>query len=862
VIQYIPERYLLEDYKKMFSSKRWAFLSFMLVLALILVACGGDDEATPEPVEEATAVVEVGEEPTVEVEEEPDEVMAEFDCHGASDGDQVTVLYQWSGAQEEAFQAIMAPLTEACGITIAPESSRDQALLDTRVQAGTPWDIVIWPTTGPTLQYTEQLVGLGDAAADVNSYDTYWIDLGTIGGQWLAVPVKADIKSIIWYSPVAFDAFGYEVPTTFEGLDALVEQMVSDGNVPWSMGMESGDATGWTGSDFIQDLLHVTQGPDYVLGIIDGTIPYDDAGVAEVYEIYAKWASDATYTVGGADGTLSVGFLDAIYKQSGFAGDAVVEQFPELSYGIDFDFFGFPGAQGLQGGADWLMVFNPSPAVQAVVDYITSEAGGQAWAAEGFDLSPNRAAVGNYANEQLANKGGILANATGFAPDIGDSVPGGFGSAEWTAIVDVVSGGDVRNALADAAAVQAEALGMAVSADMGIDCMGASAGDEVTILYQWSGAQEESFDEAVAPVVEACGIVLAPESSRDQALLDTRVQAGTPWDIVIWPTTGPVGQYSDQLIALGDSAAHADNYRDYWIDLGSVGGEWLAVPVKADIKTIIWYSPEVFAAFGYQVPETFDELDALVEQMVGDGNVPWSMGLESGDATGWTGSDFIQDLLLVQQGPSYVLDIIDGSVSYDDAGVVDAYTTYAAWASDETYTVGGADGTLSVGFLNAIYKPFSDPPEAMMVKQSGFAGGAVAEQFPELVYGTDYDFFAFPGAQGMQGGADWLMVFNATPAAQALVAYMTSAAGAENWAGVGFDLSPNSAATGAYTDDALSKKAVALAGASGFTPDIGDSIPGGFGSAEWAAIVDVIGGGDIAAALAEAAAVQAEATGQ
>ena len=45
-----------------------------------------------------------------------------------------------------------------------------------------------------------------------------------------------------------------------------------------------------------------------------------------------------------------------------------------------------------------------------------------------------------------------------------------------------------------------------------------------------------------------------------------------------------------------------------------------------------------------------------------------------------------------------------------------------------------------------------------MVKQSGFAGGVVAEQFPELEYGTDYDFFAFPGAQGMQGGADWLHV--------------------------------------------------------------------------------------------------------
>ncbi|RLC94007.1 MAG: hypothetical protein DRI77_11340, partial [Chloroflexi bacterium] len=251
----------------------------------------------------------------------------------------------------------------------------------------------------------------------------------------------------------------------------------------------------------------------------------------------------------------------------------------------------------------------------------------------------------------------------------------------------------------------------------------------------------------------------------------------------------------------------------------------------------------------------------LVEQMVADGNVPWSMGMESGDATGWTGSDFIQDILLVQQGPDYVLDIISGDVPYDDAGVKEAYQTYGKWAKDPVYTVGGAEGTVSTGFLDAIYKVFSDPPEAMMVKQSGFAGGAVAEQYPDLEYGTDYDFFGVPGAQGLQGGTDLMMVFNDTPAAKAVVAYLTSANGAQEWAKVGFDLSPNSQAAGAYTDPALAKKAAILASATGFTPDIGDSIPGGFGKAEWKAIVDYVNdAADLDAALAEAAAVQAAAT--
>ncbi|WKZ37358.1 MAG: ABC transporter substrate-binding protein [Anaerolineales bacterium] len=395
----------------------------------------------------------------------------------------------------------------------------------------------------------------------------------------------------------------------------------------------------------------------------------------------------------------------------------------------------------------------------------------------------------------------------------------------------------------------------AVSAEM---CMDAQPGDEVSMLYQWSGQEEERLNQILQPLVDTCGIVLAPESTRDQALLDTRVQAGTPPDIAFWQVTQLV-QYQNQLKTMDSLGANRDNYSDFFIEPMTIDGKWLGLPVKADIKSIIWYSPANFEALGYSVPSTWDELDALVEQMVADGNVPWSMGLESGDATGWTGSDFLQDIMLVQQGPDYVNGIIDGSIPYDDAGVAQAYETYGKWAMDPAYTVGGAQGTLSTAFLAAIYKPFSDPPEAMMVKQSGFAGGEVQKQFPDLVYGTDYDFFPVPGAQGLQGAVEPMMAFSDKPAVKAIVAYLSSDVGGANWAIAGFDLSPNKGATGNYTDAALIKKGEALANTQGFTPDIGDTIPGGFGSAEWTAIVDFLNGGDLASALAAAAAVQAEA---
>jgi alpha-glucoside transport system substrate-binding protein len=395
-------------------------------------------------------------------------------------------------------------------------------------------------------------------------------------------------------------------------------------------------------------------------------------------------------------------------------------------------------------------------------------------------------------------------------------------------------------------------------ADTSIDCMGAKEGDEITMLYQWSGVEEENLNKILQPFVEACGVTISPESTRDQALLDTRVQAGTPPDIAFWNVT-QLEQYQDQLFAMPDLGVNEENYSDFWSDIGSVNGKWLGLPVKADPKTLVWYSPANFEEAGYDVPTTWDALNTLVEQMVADGKTPWSMGFESGDATGWTGTDFVQDILLVKQGPEYVSGIIDGSVPYNDPGVKEAWQIYGKWAMDENYTIGGTDGTVSIGFNDAILRVFSSPPEAMMVKQSGFAGGTITETYPDLEYGTDYDFFGVPDAQGLQGGSDWMMSFSDKPAVKALVAYLSSDIGGQKWAEVGFDLTPNLAGQGNYTDESLQNKAEILYNAEGFVPDIGDSIPGGFGSAEFAGITEYVNGGDLDAVLDNLAQVQLEA---
>ncbi len=415
-------------------------------------------------------------------------------------------------------------------------------------------------------------------------------------------------------------------------------------------------------------------------------------------------------------------------------------------------------------------------------------------------------------------------------------------------------------ALAALALVGMTSLSVVAAQSSTIDCKGAKSGDTVSVLYQWSGEEETHFSNIVKPLVDACGIVFQPESTRDQALLDTKVQAGTPPDIAFWTLAAAI-RYQDQLQPMDKLGADASNYADWAVKEGTVGGKWIALPVKADIKTIIWYSPAEFDAKGYTVPTTWDELVTLADTMAAAGDIPWSTGLESGDATGWTGADFIEDIMLTMQGPDYVQGIIDGTVPFNDPGVKQAFEAYGKWAADPKYDVGGAQGTLSTNFNDAIYKVFSDPPEAMMVKQSGFAGGAIAAKYPDLVYGTDYDFFNFPGAKGVQGGADLMLAFNDTPAVEALVTYLASAEGAQNWAKEGFDETPNLQGANAYVDPQLVKKGKALAEASGLVNSIGDAIPNGFGNAEWSGIINYLNGGDLDTILDNLAQAQTTALG-
>ena len=86
---------------------------------------------------------------------------------------------------------------------------------------------------------------------------------------------------------------------------------------------------------------------------------------------------------------------------------------------------------------------------------------------------------------------------------------------------------------------------------------------------------------------------------------------------------------------VGGSASLWDTYSDgFWFGCRWSGGRRVDGVVyggaaSVNLKSLVWYQPDEFAARGYSVPETWDEMIALADQIVADGMNPFCFGMYS-----------------------------------------------------------------------------------------------------------------------------------------------------------------------------------------------------------------------------------------
>jgi len=160
------------------------------------------------------------------------------------------------------------------------------------------------------------------------------------------------------------------------------------------------------------------------------------------------------------------------------------------------------------------------------------------------------------------------------------------------------------------------------------------------------------------PFTDQTGVKISFEATRDlNAILQTKVAAGNPPDVTGAPGIGTLIKLAraGKIVTLDDKLDMSQlnaNYGADWINLGKIDGKLYTLYAWAALKGLVWYDPKAFAAKGYQVPKTWDELIALQTKIKSDGGKPWCIALESQAASGWPGSDWVKEIVLSQSGPT------------------------------------------------------------------------------------------------------------------------------------------------------------------------------------------------------------------
>ena len=126
------------------------------------------------------------------------------------------------------------------------------------------------------------------------------------------------------------------------------------------------------------------------------------------------------------------------------------------------------------------------------------------------------------------------------------------------------------------------------------------------------------------------------------------------------------------------------------IGLVTEGDKIWGIPYKADVKSTIWYPIKAFAAKGYTVPTTWDELIALSDKIVADGSNPWCVSAGGpGTATGWQLTDWVEEVVLKTKGLDYYNDWISHKVTFQDPGIKDAFDKVGKIFFTPKYVFGG-----------------------------------------------------------------------------------------------------------------------------------------------------------------------------
>src|SRR5579883_338691 len=373
----------------------------------------------------------------------------------------IDALTEWSGEELDSFNAINAAFTQKTGIKVNVESTRDLlTVLTTRVRGNNPPDIAGMPSLTLFQQLGSQgkLLNLDSIVGNEYSqnYAPTWRQLASVNGHIYAVLPKANTKGTIWYSPKVFQANGYSIPTDWNGLISLSNQIASSGKYPWSMGVESSGSSGWPGADWIDQIYINLNGPDLYDQWVAHKIPWTHNSIKSAFQMFGQIVNGKHYINGAPQSILATNFQDAsylpfdnppkayMYYLGDFTESFITKQFPNLQPGTDFNVFPFPTinqqfAGGITGGADIMAALKDNDGTRQYMQFIASAEAQAIWPKRGGATSVNKlVSLDVYSDAVSKAAAQQLTTATTFRVGADDLMPTQMENAYWAGMLTYI----------------------------------------------------------------------------------------------------------------------------------------------------------------------------------------------------------------------------------------------------------------------------------------------------------------------------------------------------------------------------------------------------------------------------------------
>jgi len=319
---------------------------------------------------------------------------AAFGKYGKYSGKTVTMYASITDPEGSYLEQSWKQFEQCTGITIKYTGDKEfETNLKTKVQGGNAPDIALIPQPGllqnfavsGSLKPASQAV---TAEAEKN-WTKDWITYGTVSDVFFSAPMGANLKSLIWYSPKFFKQYGYTPPTTWADLLTLSDKMAADGHKPWCVGIESGTATGWPLTDWMEEVMLREYGPDVYDQWTAHKIPFNDPKVQNVLKIVGEIVKNPKYVNAGIGDVKSI--ATTAFQKGGLPvekGKCMMHQQASFyasnwdkGYTIskDGDLYAFyeptrndKFGKPIEGGGEFVSAFTNRPEVEATQLYLAS----------------------------------------------------------------------------------------------------------------------------------------------------------------------------------------------------------------------------------------------------------------------------------------------------------------------------------------------------------------------------------------------------------------------------------------------------------------------------------------------------------